>query len=139
MCASFSSLPMTLTTPPMRVAAVKQRSRTFDDLDAFRAQRINRFAVVARLRADRAAAHAVLQNQNSVAVKTANNGTRRARTETAFRDAGFVFENFAERCRRSFRDLRRADRIDRLKRIENRLFRAEAVTVTCSLSEEICN
>ena len=108
-----------------RVAAVKQRSRTFDDLDAFRAQRISRFAVVARLRADRSAAHTVLQNENAVAVKSANDGTRRARTETSVLPRRFpIFQNLADRCRAFFDNARRADRIDRLKRIENRLLRS---------------
>jgi hypothetical protein len=64
------------------------------------------FAVIARLRADRAAAHAVLQNQNAVAVEAANHRARRTDAETAFGHAGFVFQNFAERCRRAFRDAR---------------------------------
>src|SRR5687768_4742413 len=106
------------------VRAVEQRRRAFDHFEPLKIHTVDRLAVVARLRRRRSAACPVLQNQNTIAVKPADDGPRRSRAERSFADAGFTFQNFTDGRARLLGDPRPADRVDRLERIEDRFFLA---------------
>ena len=65
-----------------RVAAVKKRRRTFDNLDSLNSQHIDRFCVIARLKTKSSDPVAILQNQNAIAIKASNYRSRGSRAET---------------------------------------------------------
>ena len=69
-----------------RIASVEQRCGSFDDLNSFDRQDIDRLGMIARLETKSADAIAVLQHEHAIAIKTANHGTRGSRSETSFRD-----------------------------------------------------
>ena len=82
-----------------RVAAVKQRGRTFDDFDPFHCQDIDRLGVIARFETKPANPIAVLQDEHAVAVEASNYRPRSSRSETSLGDSEFAVERFAERYR----------------------------------------
>ena len=78
------------------VAAVEQSCRTFNDFDSFNRQHVDRFRVIAGFKTETADAITILEHEHAIAVETANDGTRGARSETAFSDSELAVESFAE-------------------------------------------
>ena len=79
-----------------RVAAIEKRGRTFNDLNSFNSQNINRLGVIARLETKSADAIAVLQHEHTIAIKTSNHRSRGSRSKTAFGDSEFTVKRFTE-------------------------------------------
>ena len=112
------SLVTTLTRPPIALAPYSSVAgpRTTSMLDADAGFDVD--AVVARLTGQVAHPQAVFDDQHAVAVETADDGTRRSRTEAAQRDAGLVLERRAERALQLLRQLLSAEHVGGLKRLE---------------------
>ncbi len=80
------------------VGAVQQRRRASHDLDAFRRERIDRHAVIARLAREIVGALTVLEHEHTIAVEAADDGARWAGSECALRHAWLVLQELAERA-----------------------------------------
>ena len=100
------------------VRAVEQRRRAADDLDALDAVRVDRDPVVARLAGEVAGAHAVFENEHTVAVETPDDGPFRARPETADRNARLVLQRLADRVGALRRDVERIEGGDGVEGLE---------------------
>ena len=100
------------------VRAVQQRGRTAHHFDALGGGGIHADAMVARLARQIACPLAVLQNLHAIAVKPADDRTRRSGAEAARREAGLVLERRAERAFELLGQLLARQHRRRLERIE---------------------
>src|SRR5688572_31175428 len=84
--------------------------------------------MVARFETESTNAIAVLQHEHTIAVETANNGTRSSRPEASFCNAEFTIERLSERHRTLLRQLDGTQNLDRLNR-----------TAYCLLAASCCD
>ena len=110
--------------PADGVRPVEQRGRPAYDLDAVKTIRVDRRAVVTRLRAEIAGPDAVLHDQDPVTVEASDDRTTRAWSEATFCDSWFVLKSVSQRRRRVFNEIERVERFDRVERFESRFLPA---------------
>ena len=109
--------------PPHGAPTVEQRGRALDDLHPLQLRRVDQFPMISRLRGQGPGSDPVLQNQDPVAVETADDGPGCTRSETPLGDssAHLVVQQLAHGDVGRLGQVIRSQRFDALKSLENGL------------------